>query len=364
MSMFGLVPKNDPRRRVLRRSEWPAIDDELFTRGCTPADVFDEDERPGADWAEPTLKKVVGAYGRWLGFLAENGELDPAVHPAERVIAPRVRGYLARLREVGLSDYSIVGLFTDLRTALRVMAPERDFGWLTSPGGTSLRSRLPMKRRSFEVPSSFALYEWGVELMHNALELRGDVRRRVQYRDGLLIAIFAARARRHRAMAGLRLGHEVIRHGDVYRVILPPDLVKGGKKQNKWDEFSLPVALTPYIERYLEVERRELLAGHAHDSFWVNWDGAPLGYRGIDKRIRWLSPKKFGFAFGPHRSRYSAATSAAIDAVQLPGIAAAMLNITGEVAERHYNRARQVDAAVKYHEAVARARRALRPDWV
>ena len=364
MSMFGLVPKNDPRRRVLRRSEWPAIDDELFTRGCTPADVFDEDERPGADWAEPTLKKVVGAYGRWLGFLAENGELDPAVHPAERVIAPRVRGYLARLREVGLSDYSIVGLFADLRTALRVMAPERDFGWLTSPGGTSLRSRLPMKRRSFEVPSSFALYEWGVELMHNALELRGDVRRRVQYRDGLLIAIFAARARRHRAMAGLRLGHEVIRHGDVYRVILPPDLVKGGKKRNKWDEFSLPVALTPYIERYLEVERRELLAGHAHDSFWVNWDGAPLGYRGIDKRIRWLSPKKFGFAFGPHRSRYSAATSAAIDAVQLPGIAAAMLNITGEVAERHYNRARQVDAAVKYHEAVARARRALRPDWV
>ena len=363
MSIFSEIPRDDPRRRVLRRCEWPAIDERLFTHGCTPADVFDEDPHPGATWAEPTLRKIVGAYGRWLGFLAETGELDPDIHPADRVIAPRVRGYLALLREVGLSDFSIVGLFADLRTALRVMAPERDFAWLTNPCGASLRSRLPMKRRDFEVPPSLILYEWGVELMLGALDLRGDVRRRVQYRDGLLIAIFAARARRHRAMAGLHLGREVIRHGDAYRVIIPPELIKGGARHKKWDEFLLPVALTPYVDRYLEIERRELLAGQDHDAFWINWDGAPLGYRGIDKRIRWLSVKKFGFAFGPHRFRYSAATSAAIDAVQLPGLAAAMLNITGEVADRHYNRAGQVAAAIKYHEAVAKARRRLRPDW-
>ncbi|WP_174502391.1 hypothetical protein [Acidiphilium sp. C61] len=217
MSIFSEIPRDDPRRRVLRRCEWPAIDERLFAHGCTPAYVFDEDARLGAEWAEPTLKKVVGSYGRWLGFLAETGELDPDIHPADRVIAPRVRGYLALLREVGLSDFSIVGLFADLRTALRVMAPERDFAWLTNPCGASLRSRLPMKRRDFEVPTSLILYEWGVELMLGALDLRGDVRRRVQYRDGLLIAIFAARARRHRAMAGLRLGREVIRHGDAYR---------------------------------------------------------------------------------------------------------------------------------------------------
>ncbi|HQT59667.1 MULTISPECIES: hypothetical protein [unclassified Acidiphilium] len=363
MSIFAEIPRNDLRRRVLRRYEWPAIDERLFIHGCTPADVFDEDERPGADWTEPTLRKIIGAYGRWLGFLAETGKLDPDIHPADRVIAPRVRAYLALLREVGLSDFSIVGLFADLRTALRVMAPERDFAWLTNPCGASLRSRLPMKRRDFEVPSSLILYEWGVDLMHGALDLRGDVRRRVQYRDGLLIAIFAARARRHRAMAGLHLGREVIRHGDAYRVIIPPELIKGGARHKKCDEFSLPVALTAYVDRYLEIERQELLAGEAHDAFWVNWDGAPLGYRGIDKRIRWLSVKKFGFAFGPHRFRYSAATSAAIDAASLPGLGAAMLNITGEVAERHYNRAKQVDAAEKYHATVARVRRTLRSEW-
>ena len=54
---------------------------------------------------------------------------------------------------------------------------------------------------------------------------------------------------------------------------------------------------------------------------------------------------------------------AAIDAASLPGLGAAMLNITGEVAERHYNRAKQVDAAEKYHATVAKLRRTLRPEW-
>lgn len=355
----GPIDPTDPRRRWLRRLEWPVIDDQLFTRGCTPGDVFDEDERPGADWAMPTMKKVAGAYGRWLGFLTLIGELDPAEPPARRVTPARVRRYLALLRELENSNYTIYGLFADLRSALRVMMPEQDFSWLTRPGGVPLRSRLKMKGRSFDVPSSLVLYEWGVDLMADALRLTGHVRRRVQYRDGLLIAVFAARARRHRAMTGLRLGHELERNGDVYRITLPPELVKTKKP----DEFSLPERLTEYIDRYIKVERQELLAGQVHDAFWVNWDGAPLRYRGIDKRIRWLSAKRFGKAFGPHRFRHAAATSAAIDAAHIPGLGAAMLGISGKVAEEHYNRAKHAHAAIKYQNVVAKARKNTRPEY-
>jgi len=67
--------------------------------------------------------------------------------------------------------------------------------------------------------------------------------------------------------------------------------------------YGLPDEVEPYLQRYLDVEREELLQGQQHTWFWVNWGGDRLDYRGIDKRIRWLSEKEFGKAFGPHTFR-------------------------------------------------------------
>jgi hypothetical protein len=96
-------------------------------------------------------------------------------------------------------------------------------------------------------------------------------------------------------------------------------------------EYRLPNELTPYIERYLNVERRELLNGRSHDAFWVNWIGQPLGEVGVEKRIRWHPEKNFGVAFGPNRFRHALGTAQAIASPANPAAGAAILGISPEM---------------------------------
>jgi hypothetical protein len=341
----------DPRRRGLPFGNWPELDRQLWEDGCRPGHGLD-DPGYGALLGPKSREKAQDGYGRWLGFLAWLGGLDPAAHPVERVTRDRAAKFFALMRELGNRDYTITSRFQELRMALRIMAPDRDVSWLVRPGGISLHSRLPMQKRAFQVPHAAVLYRWGFELMQEALTLAGADRRRVRYRDGLLIAMFASRARRLRAMSGLRVGQEIVRNGDGYRLVLPPELVKTRRP----DEVDLPSSLTPAIERYLAVERVELLQGCQHDWFWVNWNGEPLGYRGIDKRIRWLSEKRFGTAFGPHRFRYALVTSSLLDDPAHPGLAAGLLGITGEMVEEHYDRADQVSAVNRFNANLAAER--------
>jgi hypothetical protein len=49
----------------------------------------------------------------------------------------------------------------------------------------------------------------------------------------------------------------------------------------------------------LTIERVELLRGGFHDALWIDWGGERLDERGVGKRVRWWSEKRFGKAFGP-----------------------------------------------------------------
>jgi hypothetical protein len=87
-----------------------------------------------------------------------------------------------------------------------------------------------------------------------------------------------------------------------------------------------------------------------------------LGYRGIDKRIRWWSAKRFGKAFGPHRFRHALGSSAATEDPAAPGLGAAVLGITGVVYQEHYNRAKNAAAAARVHDVVRREREVVCAD--
>jgi hypothetical protein len=51
------------------------------------------------NWAPATSEINGDGYGRFLSFLAETGELDLSVSPAERITRPRVETYIGHLRE-------------------------------------------------------------------------------------------------------------------------------------------------------------------------------------------------------------------------------------------------------------------------
>ena len=144
----------------------------------------------------------------------------------------------------------------------------------------------------------------------------------------------------------MRLGQQIRFDGVEWWMTLEVPNIKTDQPH----EMPLPGSLTPWMHRYIAVERRELLAGRAGDAMWVNWGGKPLGEAGIEKRIRWCSAKRFGaeHAFGPHRFRHCIGTTAPLMAPDRPGIGAAVLGISGRVHAKHYDRGLRAQAAGGY----------------
>jgi hypothetical protein len=237
---------------------------------------------------------------------------------------------------------------------MAVLAPGQCVLWLTRPGGVPIRSRLPMRRRALTVHHPRALFDWGLELFEQGQGLRGDDRRRVMLRDGVMIMLLAARAPRLRSLAALRLGVNIHREPEGWRI----DLDEGDIKTERALAYGLPTALQAALDRYVEIERAELLAGRVEDSLWINWDGRPLRTRGAEKRVRWWSEKRFGKgrSFGPHRFRYGIGTAAPMADPEAPAIGAAVLGITKRTHDAAYDRGTRAAAASRFHAGLAEER--------
>lgn len=347
----------DPRRACLPLAEWPEGERRRWEALTAPQKGRRFTQRePASRLSAATLKKTAEGYGRWLGFLRYQGWLDPAEAPGDRVTQERLAAFFEVMVELGNRGYTIAGRFDELRDALELLEPGRCFRHVTHPGGRPLREVLDLRSRPQEIHHPADLLAWGVELMQGALK-RSARRRQVQLRDGLLIATLAFRGLRLRSVLSLALGQSVWRDHEtgLWRLELEAEDVKN----ERFISAQLPQLLGPWIDRYVAVERAELLGEHRSEAFWINWGGEPLGKAGLDKRIRWLSAKRFGAgrAFGTHRFRHCIATTAPLLMPDQPGLAAALLRITGQVVEEHYDRGDAVLAFKAYHKALAEERR-------
>ncbi|MBX9875421.1 MAG: site-specific integrase, partial [Beijerinckiaceae bacterium] len=286
------------------------------------------------------------------------GDLDTSIAPEDRVTEAAVAAYIDALLDMGNCGHAVWNRLQELKAALRLLAPGVDFGWLLYPGGVDVRQWLDMTRRSFTVHHPRKLYRWGFDLMRKALTLTGPRRRQVMLRDGLMIALLAARAMRQRSVEAMDLDTQVRRIEGQWHVLLGTQDMKTGKALS----YPVPPSLNPWIERYVGVERVELLAGKACDAFWVNWDGEPLRAAGIEKRVRWWSAKKFGpkGAFGPHRFRYGIATVAPVADPDAPANGAIVLGITRGTFAEAYDRGNREVAAQAYLDSLEAERERTR----
>jgi site-specific recombinase XerD len=350
----------DPRRRCLRISEWPERDRALWEAARDPSrrrfgDQPRQVKRAGAAW-----RKVAGGWGRYLSFLSQRGWLDLQEAPWERVTHERLDAFFFELLEFENADFTITGRFAEVQTALQVFQPRGDHRWVTQPHGIPISDYLLMRKRRLTLYAPIDLFLWGLELMNQAKTLRGARRRQVQMRDGLLIAILAFRGLRLRSVLSLTLGKNILRDADsgLWRLELTPDNVKNSRYIN----MRLPEILGPWLDRYMDVERRELLADNTSDAFWINWGGKPLREKGLDKRIRWQSAKRFGAAeaFGTHRFRHCIASSLPLILPEHPGLAASILHISHGVLDKHYDRSSAVLAFRAFHAALAQESKATR----
>ena len=335
------------RMRRLPLAAWPPADAAAWAAARDPAAGPFSQNPPRSPATYEDLRRRL-----WLLPLAsrKRGQLDPAETPVERPTLGRLGGYHERLVRAGLADYTIVARFEALRGALRLMYPTGDFTFVTRPGDVSIRQMLRMNRRPRFVPDSREAELWAEALFIEGLSLSDPVARRLQVRDAAFIGMMASRAPRRRAAAGMRLGRNLRRVGDSWEsweLFFDKGLMKGGRSSL---ELPLGPRVGKIIERYIEVERRELLDGATHDFVWVTKSGEPWSEKGIDFMMRTRTKARFGVAFGTHRFRTSLTTTQAIvDGRNLLGTSRILAH-SPAVALKHYNRAGALEAS-RRHDA-------------
>lgn len=334
--------------RVFAIDEWPEEDERLWNIGLISTDILG-----GHAYAQTlrpvTLRNSARGYGRWISFLHDHEPEALDLDPADRVKPARIRLYLKALQESGNTNNTINARFWQLRSALRIMRPERrDFIWLNKPGGRYLAALLPPVIQPKRV---VAIQDWHALADKLIAKARTcETFRQIElFRNGLLIKVFATRAPRLRSMASLRIGHNFLsQRGGAYRIAFKAEDMKGRKPL----QYDLPPDLTPLIDRYLQLVRPILLAGKSHDWFWVNVYGDRLADIGIEGIIVRASRQHLGAAMRPHQFRKSLATSALIADPKTLASVAAVLGNSPYVTHRHYDLGGQYEAASKWTDVL------------
>ena len=338
-------PKQDPL------AAWPDIDRDLWRVGMKPGDLL-EGSSYSARLAEGTKQMTACVYSNWLSWLRKEDRLDSSARPAERVTRDTAVDWVRAMHARGNCAKTIALQLSSLRSALRIMQPERDFRWLTVPaaaspgradGGAPPIAALRRQRRPVRVgPGSDG---GGAAAADPRPAGRHVPQRPADRRAGGPGAppALACRADDHCSRHPQRRS---------YRIVLG----KLDMKTRRRHEFDLPPSLTPFIDRYLN-EFRPVLAGRRnHHAFWLTpaWRPAVGGThrrphpRGIEAALR--------LRVGPHRFRHALGSTAPTRDPAHPGVASAILGIDRKTLQDHYNVASETEAAVAYLDGIRRDR--------
>lgn len=264
-------PAKDARRQCMPLAAWPPADQAAWTQALRSGDPF-EGCGLAAHWREGTRRKVLSAYGRWLTFLLHQGALDPSSTPQARFRVDLLRDYGNELRQQ-VSSVTLAGRITDLREALRVMAPEHEFPHLCRAQSILTARARPSrdKRRKYIHPS--VVLDRTLEVF-DRIELTSYKRRAQQavaFRDALLLAVLCTRAPRRGNLSAMTLNRHIVKVGDCYAVQFD-----GSETLKRPIEQPFPLVLTKYIDRYIDYYRPMLLAGRSSNRLWVSNQGTDL----------------------------------------------------------------------------------------
>lgn len=362
--MEKLDPKKDPARRVMKVAAWPKADQLAWAAAITPGDVI-EPGGAGATWAPKTRTTVEKCYGRWLAWLERNGLLDAGA-PAARVTPEAVGRYIADLRALNAS-YTVLSRIRNLGFAMKVMAPEQNWDWLQKIVTRLQRCAGAAKDKRVLIHPSEDLFALGLSLMDKADGPDGGshYQRANDFRDGLLIALLAARPVRRDNLASIEIGRHLVRHAGGYALQFD-----GAETKNRRPiDVPIPVALVPHVERYLSHYRPFLTRPTGHwrgkralnspgNRLWISSYGTAMSQGAIYDRVTKLTEARFGRALSPHLFRDCAATSIAIED---PAHVQMTPNMLGHASlatsEKHYNHARSLQATRSLQQRILVLRR-------
>jgi integrase len=340
----------------LRFADWPEIDRRMWNAAIENDDPFDDG--PGARLAERTLHKYWMGWRRFLGFLTIT---DPNVlekKPFERLTRDRVRKFVEHLRKTN-TPHSVAIQIDSLYGAARTLMPHRDWAWLLQMK-TRLYGAAPRGNRARPVITSVQLVDLGKALMEESkisAEKPIPMADAIRYRDGLMFALLAQIPLRPCNAAALEIGRDVIKEDNNWSIVISPE----DTKTATYLDFEIPESIHDEFATYLRLVRPRMLRHPGCKAFWVSPKGGPLSYSAVWPVFARHSTEQLGIRITPHDVRDAAATMWAIAAPDRVGISRDLLaHADLRTTEKHYNRARGIEASRAHSRVIARLRRLYR----
>jgi integrase/recombinase XerD len=336
-------------RLSLDVADWPARDRAAWAAARKPAAPLD-DGGLAAGWSPKTVRQAEKGYSLWLGCLARHGRLDSDASPDARLTRETLtlfgKELLARV-----APQTAASRVRDLSVMIRVLDPNADRSLLRRLQANVARRAPPSRAKRERMIAPSLLFAAGLARMDRVEHehyRKHDVRN-VRYRDGLMLAILAARAFRRGNLHGMRIGRHITRIDGVYVCTFTAAETKNRRELVE----PLPEALTRYIERYLADVRPALLRGHASDAFWVSTYRRALSEQSIYLKVCAATEEELGVRLSPHLFRDALATGIATDDPEHIRMASRLLGHADQrTTERHYIHAQALTASRRYNKVV------------
>ncbi len=358
---------------AIKLMDWPVADRQAWVRASTQGDLMDEIGL-ASEWRPASRKSVVGAYGRWLGYLAAQGALVETADPASRITPDRIRAYVAHLR-IGRSSVTVattLGLFSMMVQAMYPAPTKEGWQWLRSVQTRMQRVAVPSRVKRSKIVSTRDLRQLGFDLMaaatpaldDEATQPRQSAAAARTYRNGLMIAALAARPLRVSNFLGTEIGRHLRAEakGKSYRLTFEIQETKGKRVL----DVDWPPTLVAPLQRYLDQVRPILATAVAKGApppivrpsgafLWLAQGGAPLTHAGLHKQLRRITRARFGHPINAHLFRDCAATTIAIEDPDHVRIAAQVLGHGSlRTTERYYITANGRVAIQNHADTIAR----------
>jgi len=359
-------PRNiDPVRRCLPIEHWPVADQQAWAVALEPGDVLD----PGgaaAAWATNSRLAVTQSYGRFLTWLNRNQPESLGLPLVARVTPQTVKAFAAELRTLN-TPLTVVLRIDSLSKAVTSMAPANDWAWLVRMVRRLQHVAKTAQSKRPQLVGIDELFALGLGMMQDADSRQEPLHwsRALRFRDGLAIALLAARPLRIADFTALAIGRSLLRRGDGYWLTLIDS------KTHKLIDVPVPDRLQPWLVCYLSHYRPFLCQragngpppaqsrkGTAGQALWVNWTGGSFAVGSLSERIEFHTKQAFGQAINPHLFRDCAATSIAVNDPEHVRITLIVLGHTRlATSERSYNHAQSLQATALHQAHVLALRR-------
>jgi integrase/recombinase XerD len=236
------------------------------------------------------------------------------------------------------------------------MDPDRDWSWIYRMYSQIRFRHRPARPKRSRLVSAGELFDLGIGLMAATEHKRTVCARALAHRDGLILALLAARPLRLRNLAGLALDRTLVSRGTQWWIEIPAGETKTKKQPI---ELPWPAALVGHLETYL-AQHRGVLAGLRRGSteplggaLWLSKKGMPMDRSTMYACVTARTRNVLGRPINPHLFRDCVATSIAIEDPRHIGIAWCLLgHQTALTTEKYYNQARSVEASQRWQNAL------------